>query len=190
MTVGPLEYLVIGFEGNTFDGSIAREVGKVVDKGIIRLVDVVLLTRDAEGAAAVVKLGNSEDLRLAPVQAAPRPARCYPRGLSHEMIVPRPCRGGLIPSSSRPRCGEWGGDASREPMTPVWGPDPRGRLSSRASSVAAVSTPRAHLASETLIAGSPVAASAQATDGEAWVGRAGAQERRGAAPPPGLRSAC
>ena len=34
MSVGPLEYLVIGFEGNTFDGSIAREVGRVVDQGI------------------------------------------------------------------------------------------------------------------------------------------------------------
>jgi len=44
MTVSPLEYLVIGFEGNTFDGNIAREVQKVVDKGIIRLVDVVFLT--------------------------------------------------------------------------------------------------------------------------------------------------
>jgi hypothetical protein len=66
MTVGPLEYLVIGFEGNTFDGSIAREVGKVVDKGVIRLVDVVLITRDAEGAAVVVKLGDSEVPSLAP----------------------------------------------------------------------------------------------------------------------------
>jgi hypothetical protein len=66
MAVGPLESHVIGFEGSTFDGSIAREVGKVVDKGIIRLVDVVLLTRDVEGAAVVVKLGDSEDLSLAP----------------------------------------------------------------------------------------------------------------------------
>jgi hypothetical protein len=65
MTVGPLEYLVIGFEGDTFDGSIAREVEKVIDKGIIRLVDVVFLTRDADGAAAVVKLDDADDPRFA-----------------------------------------------------------------------------------------------------------------------------
>ena len=69
MTVGPLEYLVIGFEGNRFDGSIAREVEKVVDKGIIRLVDVVFLTRGEDGAAAVVKLDDTEDPRLAPFAA-------------------------------------------------------------------------------------------------------------------------
>jgi hypothetical protein len=27
MTLGPLEYIVIGFDGNNFDGSIGREIG-------------------------------------------------------------------------------------------------------------------------------------------------------------------
>jgi len=65
MTLGPLEYLVIGFDGNRFDGSIAREVEKVIDKGIIRLVDVVFVTRDADGAAVVVELSNTDDPRFA-----------------------------------------------------------------------------------------------------------------------------
>ena len=65
MTLGPLEYLVIGFDGNKFDGSIALEIEKVVDKGIIRLVDVVFITRDADGAAVVVELSNTDDPRFA-----------------------------------------------------------------------------------------------------------------------------
>ena len=65
MTLGPLEYLVIGFEGATFDGSVAREIQKVVDKGIIRLVDVVFVGKDAAGNALVIELDAKDDPRFA-----------------------------------------------------------------------------------------------------------------------------
>ena len=65
MTLGPLEYTVIGFEGNRFDGSIAREIQKVVENKTIRLVDVVFVTRDADGAAVIVELDNTDDPRFA-----------------------------------------------------------------------------------------------------------------------------
>lgn len=65
MTLGPLEYLVIGFDGDRFDGSIAREIEKVVDKGIIRLVDVVFITREANGDSMIVELSNTDDPRFA-----------------------------------------------------------------------------------------------------------------------------
>ena len=65
MTLGPLEYIVIGFEGNSFDGSIAREIEKVVANRTIRLVDVVFIARDADGAALVIELNNTDDPRFA-----------------------------------------------------------------------------------------------------------------------------
>ncbi len=65
MTLGPLEYIVIGFEGTKFDGSIAREIQKVVDQKIIRLVDVVFVGRDADGNALVIELDNKDDPRFA-----------------------------------------------------------------------------------------------------------------------------
>ena len=49
MTLGPLEYTVIGFAGNNFDGSIADEIGRVVENGTIRIVDAVAIIKDAEG---------------------------------------------------------------------------------------------------------------------------------------------
>jgi len=64
VTLGPLEYLVIGFTGTQFDGSIAREIEKVVDKGIIRLVDVVFITREANGDSAMIELSNTDDPRF------------------------------------------------------------------------------------------------------------------------------
>jgi hypothetical protein len=66
VTLGPLEYIVIGFEGNRFDGSIAREIEKVVEKKIIRLVDVVFVARDPDGAAVIAELDNKDDPRFAP----------------------------------------------------------------------------------------------------------------------------
>ena len=66
MTLGPLEYLVIGFEGNkNFDGSIAKEIERVVEKGIISLVDVVFIGRADNGDAVVLELDNKDDPRYA-----------------------------------------------------------------------------------------------------------------------------
>ena len=66
MTLGPLEYLVIGFEGNkNFDGSVAKEIENVVSKGIISLVDVVFVGRADNGDAVVLELDNKDDPRYA-----------------------------------------------------------------------------------------------------------------------------
>ena len=65
MTLGPLEYTVIAFEGNRFNGEIAREIEKVVDKEVIRLVDVVLITKDIDGEVTAIELDNRDDPRFA-----------------------------------------------------------------------------------------------------------------------------
>jgi hypothetical protein len=67
--LGPLEYIVIGFAGNTFDGSIAREIERVVENGTIRLVDVVFVGKDADGQAIILELDNKDDPRFAPFAA-------------------------------------------------------------------------------------------------------------------------
>lgn len=65
MTLGPLEYTVMGFEGNRFNGEIAREIEKVVEKKIIRLVDIVFITKDIDGEATAIELNNRDDPRFA-----------------------------------------------------------------------------------------------------------------------------
>ena len=65
MTLGPLEYTVIGFDGNRFNGEIIKEIEKVVDAGIIALVDVVFITKDIDGEAAVVEIDAKDDPRFA-----------------------------------------------------------------------------------------------------------------------------
>ena len=58
MTLGPLEYLVVGFEGNRFTGQILRELRAAHDKGIIRVVDLLLLTKDESGNLAAMELSD------------------------------------------------------------------------------------------------------------------------------------
>ena len=65
MTLGPLEYVVVGFEGNRFDGSIAHEIAKVVENKTIRLVDVVFLMKDDAGDVAIVEIDNKDDPKFA-----------------------------------------------------------------------------------------------------------------------------
>ncbi len=65
MTLGPLEYTVIGFDGNNFSGQIADEIGRAVESGTIALVDVVFIIKDGAGDVAVVELDNTDDPRFA-----------------------------------------------------------------------------------------------------------------------------
>jgi len=65
MTLGPLEYTVIGFEGNRFNGEIARDLADVIDAGIIALVDLVFVTKDIDGNAKSLELDNKDDPRFA-----------------------------------------------------------------------------------------------------------------------------
>ena len=65
MTLGPLEYTVIGFEGNRFNGEIARELAAVVDSGVIALVVLVFVAKDIDGNVAVLEVDNKEDPRFA-----------------------------------------------------------------------------------------------------------------------------
>ena len=70
MTLGPLEYILIGFEGNRFTGQILPELRAARDKGIIRVIDLLLILKDEQGNTAVMELSDlsSEELeQLGPI---------------------------------------------------------------------------------------------------------------------------
>ena len=49
MTIGPVEYVIIGFPGNRFNGKILPEFANLVDQGIVRFLDVVFIKKDSFG---------------------------------------------------------------------------------------------------------------------------------------------
>jgi hypothetical protein len=64
MAIGPVEYIILGFPGNQFNGEIAPELGKLVSSGTIRVLDLVFVTKDGDGNVAAVELEDHADVAL------------------------------------------------------------------------------------------------------------------------------
>jgi len=52
---GPVEYLVVGFPDGTVSDDLAPELAKLVDNEVIRVLDLVVLTKDTSGGIAVAE---------------------------------------------------------------------------------------------------------------------------------------
>jgi len=61
MTLGPLDYLVVGFPGNQFKGEIAPAINEARAKGLIRLVDLIFIMKDESGATVTMELTDMPD---------------------------------------------------------------------------------------------------------------------------------
>lgn len=59
MAVGPVDVIIIGFPGNKFSGQIAPALLKQVDAGVIRVLDLLFVMKDAEGVVTTLEI---EDL--------------------------------------------------------------------------------------------------------------------------------
>ena len=62
MSIGPVEYIVVGFPGNEFNGDIAPELAKLVESGTIRLLDLVFIAKDGEGDVVAVEFDEHDAL--------------------------------------------------------------------------------------------------------------------------------
>jgi uncharacterized membrane protein len=54
--IGPVDYLVVGFPGNTFTGEIAPAITDLVDAGTIRVIDIAFVAKDEDGNAVAMEL--------------------------------------------------------------------------------------------------------------------------------------
>ena len=55
MTYGPIDFIALEFPGNRFKGEILPDLLELVDKGIIRIIDLVIIMKD-EGRVTVREL--------------------------------------------------------------------------------------------------------------------------------------
>ena len=62
MDIGPVEYLILGFPGNNFTGQIVPELAKLIDSGLVRIIDLTFITKDADGNVEVVEYNAVEEL--------------------------------------------------------------------------------------------------------------------------------
>jgi len=49
MTLGPIDFIALEFPGNRFRGEILPDLLELVDKEIIRIIDLVIITKDQDG---------------------------------------------------------------------------------------------------------------------------------------------
>jgi hypothetical protein len=73
--LGPIDYLVVEFPAghSNFNGEMAAEIGKLVENGTIRVLDLLVMQKDAEGnieAFEIDDLPGLDDLRAAETQIA------------------------------------------------------------------------------------------------------------------------
>jgi hypothetical protein len=62
--LGPVDYVIVEFPAGEarFTGEMVDELVKLVDAGTIRLVDVLILVKDADGSVEALELSDLDDL--------------------------------------------------------------------------------------------------------------------------------
>lgn len=59
----PAEYIIFGFPGTEFDGTMAPALANLVDKGLIRLRDLLFIMKDADGNVSAVEIDEVDELK-------------------------------------------------------------------------------------------------------------------------------
>jgi hypothetical protein len=62
--LGPVDYLVVEFPAGAtnFTGEMAKELLALVDRGLIRVIDILILTKDADGVVEAMELSDIDEL--------------------------------------------------------------------------------------------------------------------------------
>src|ERR1700752_611948 len=62
MSTGPVEYLVLAFADGSVSDEIATELAGLVDRKVIRILDAVVVSKDADGDVATAEFDELGDL--------------------------------------------------------------------------------------------------------------------------------
>ncbi|KNZ41593.1 DUF6325 family protein [Acetobacterium bakii] len=58
---GPIDFIVVGFEGNKFNGEVLDALGEAVEKKIIDVLDIAVIAKDEEGQVHAIELSNLDN---------------------------------------------------------------------------------------------------------------------------------
>jgi uncharacterized membrane protein len=57
-----VSYTVIAFPGNQFNGNIAPEVAKLIESGLVRILDLVFVAKDEQGDTISLEFDQMDEL--------------------------------------------------------------------------------------------------------------------------------
>jgi uncharacterized membrane protein len=58
MELGPIDYLLVEWPGKQPNGEVAPHLVDLIDRGLIRILDLVFVAKDEEGNVAALELGD------------------------------------------------------------------------------------------------------------------------------------
>jgi len=61
MVYGPVEYMVVAFPGNRFQGEIAPAISDLVDAGTVNLLDMAFIHKDSESEVTILEVEQEPD---------------------------------------------------------------------------------------------------------------------------------
>ena len=59
--LGPVDWIVVEFPGSKFNGEIAPALVDLVERGIVRVLDLVMLRKDADGSIEAFEMTDLDD---------------------------------------------------------------------------------------------------------------------------------
>src|SRR3954451_883936 len=66
--LGPVDYLVVEFPGNRFTGEMGAALGELVDRDLVRVLDLLVLKKDADGTLDAFELTDLDDSEVGDVR--------------------------------------------------------------------------------------------------------------------------
>ncbi len=66
--LGPIDFLVVEFPGNRFDGRIVPALVDLIARGLVRVLDLAFVARDASGALTMAEIVDLDAADLGPLQ--------------------------------------------------------------------------------------------------------------------------
>jgi Family of unknown function (DUF6325) len=67
--LGPVDWIVVEFPGSRFKGEIAPALEELVDKGIVRFLDLLLIKKSVDGALDFYELSDLDDSEIGTLRA-------------------------------------------------------------------------------------------------------------------------
>ncbi len=65
MTYGPVDFVALEFKGNQFKGEILPEIMNLVNNGVVRVIDMIVVRKDADGKVSHQEMQETDKNVLA-----------------------------------------------------------------------------------------------------------------------------
>jgi hypothetical protein len=74
--LGPVDWIVVEFPGSKFNGEIAPHLQELVDRGVVRVLDLVMMRKDEDGSLEAFEISDLDDSEAGDL-------RSYENALAH-----------------------------------------------------------------------------------------------------------